>query len=103
MRTVGRVAASSYRIDSGLWEMVWSPHTTSVPKQPAARPNTPTPACSACATSSGDEKPPASPPPPHVDKAVSTPAQSAPGRPGSPGYMPKTFRTSRKLSPTECT
>eukprot|EP00967_Tisochrysis_lutea_P159085 scaffold328123_cov58-Tisochrysis_lutea.AAC.1 len=28
-------------------------------------------------------------------------AQSFPGGPGSPGYAPKTFRTSRKLRPTE--
>ena len=31
--------------------------------------------------------------------AEMTPAQSPPGEPGSPGYMPSTLRTSRKLSP----
>ena len=35
--------------------------------------------------------------------AAMVPAQSPPGSPGSPGYMPKTFSTSRKLSPTAAT
>eukprot|EP00966_Prymnesium_polylepis_P165553 3827033-Prymnesium_polylepis.1 len=32
--------------------------------------------------------------------ADTTPEQSPPGGPGSPGYSPSTFNTSRKLSPT---
>ena len=35
--------------------------------------------------------------------AVTMPAQSPPGSPGSPGYMPSTLSTSRKLRPTAVT
>eukprot|EP00964_Phaeocystis_antarctica_P151496 scaffold119109_cov68-Phaeocystis_antarctica.AAC.6 len=38
-----------------------------------------------------------------VPTSVTTPAQSSPGGPGSPGYSPSTLSTSRKLSPTACT
>eukprot|EP00962_Isochrysis_galbana_P049172 scaffold20734_cov118-Isochrysis_galbana.AAC.2 len=33
--------------------------------------------------------------------AITWPEQSEPGAPGSPGYVPSTFRTSRKLRPTQ--
>jgi hypothetical protein len=67
--TVGMVDASSAVRLGGMGTMVLSGASTHVPRLPVARPNTALPAAAPAAT---------------------TPAQSEPGSPASPGYMPCT-------------
>ncbi|GIM02635.1 hypothetical protein Vretimale_7413, partial [Volvox reticuliferus] len=90
MKTVGMVAASSKLKQPGIATSVWGLLCTSVPRLPAARPNTAVPGGSSAASTPSPA-------------ATTTPAQSPPGAPGSPGYMPSTLSTSRKLTPTALT
>eukprot|EP00963_Diacronema_lutheri_P005331 scaffold414_cov391-Pavlova_lutheri.AAC.1 len=83
--TVGMVAASSNVIPKGMGARLPCQATLCVPRQPEERPNTDSPT---------EWKPP---------PEERTQEQSPPGGPGSPGYMPKTFRTSRKFKPTAIT
>ena len=89
--TVGAVAAcSKERLDGIGTAMSWKA-ATYVPRLPPARPSTACPTCSAgmCAA--------------RAPTAATTPEQSPPGIPGSPGYMPSTLSTSLKLSPMHIT
>mmetsp|Transcript_10407 Transcript_10407/g.63536 ORF Transcript_10407/g.63536 Transcript_10407/m.63536 type:complete len:218 (+) Transcript_10407:10181-10834(+) len=83
--TVGMVAASSNVKPKGMGARLSRQATLCVPKQPEESPNTDSPT---------EWKPP---------PEERTHAQSPPGGPGSPGYMPKTFSTSRKFKPTAIT
>ena len=91
MNTVGVVAACSKVMLGGMPTRVRSDATTWEPREPAARPNTRWP---------GYKADPDPDPDPPCATATTTPAQSPPGAPGSPGYMPSTLSTSRKLTPT---
>eukprot|EP00983_Pelagomonas_calceolata_P067175 1149387-Pelagomonas_calceolata.AAC.9 len=74
-------ASSKLTHPGGIGTMVRGEQCTHVPRLPTASPNTGVPG--------------AWPAPP-----TTTPEQSPPGSPGSPGYMPSTLSTSLKLSPT---
>eukprot|EP00959_Pyramimonas_sp_CCMP1952_P248446 5193060-Pyramimonas_sp.AAC.4 len=87
MNAVGRVLASMNPSAAGLGATSRASHATCVPRHPGARPSTAVPA--------GRESECCADAPPTM-----TPAQSLPGAPGSPGYIPSTLRTSRKLMPT---
>ena len=92
MQMVGAQAAVSYRTAEGLVDTSGATVAQRVPRAPGATPNTllPTSTRLTSAASTGGA-------------CTTTPAQSAPGGPGSPGYIPSTLSTSRKLMPTACT
>ena len=92
---VGIDAASAYVIDEGFGGRP-ALATTLLARLPAASPNTPSPMQQ---RSDAEPRAPTSMLPLRLVNST-TPAKSEPGIPGSPGYISRTFRTSRKLSPT---
>eukprot|EP00976_Prorocentrum_cordatum_P093389 1189350-Prorocentrum_minimum.AAC.1 len=88
MDTVGMEAAWLWHREAGLTATRWGSTVQRVPRQPGARPKALSPTWS-----TSDPTMPAL-------EATITPEQSPPGGPGSPGYIPRMLRTSRKLMPT---
>ena len=81
-KTVGVPDTASNDRAFGLGGIISMLVLTIEPRAPGAMPNAPSPTMVP------------------VTLDAHTPAQSAPGGPGSPGYAPSTFSTSRKFSPT---
>ena len=93
MHTVGMDAASSCRRQGGLGATSCRRVPQRVPRHPGAKPNTLLPSSGDTAQEDGCV----------AGRRTTTPEQSPPGSPGSPGYMPRQLSTSRKLMPTACT
>ena len=88
MYTDGVEAASSNDVPLLISDATVSGTSTVVAKEPDANASTASPTSSSWLDLV------------KVQHEDTTPEQSAPGGPGSPGYAPKTFKTSRKLIPT---
>ena len=82
---VGRAAADACEILGGLNAQFVCETSVIVPKHPAESPNTASPLIN------------------FDSPVIITPEKSLPGLPGSPGYMPKIFKISRKFRPTAFT
>eukprot|EP00976_Prorocentrum_cordatum_P067428 1178744-Prorocentrum_minimum.AAC.2 len=97
-KTVGMVVALQKSSAAGFCGSMLFTDVATLPRHPGANPNTPSPG--AYTSRDGTKSCNAAG---MVAVMTTVPEQSPPRGPGSPGYIPSAFSTSRKFRPTACT